>query len=96
MSTVTQCRFEVFGKVQGVSFRAFTQKQAKTLGLVGWCMNTSTGTVVGEIQGAAEAVQDMKVWLKETGSPSSRVDKIQFGQELELNKQTFGKFEIRR
>lgn len=53
MSAVTQCRFEVFGRVQGVSFRAFTQKEAKELGLVGWCMNNSTGTVVGEIQGAA-------------------------------------------
>ena len=53
MASVTQCRFEVFGRVQGVSFRAFTQKQAKILGLGGWCMNTSTGTVIGEIQGTA-------------------------------------------
>jgi acylphosphatase len=49
---VTQCRFEVFGKVQGVSFRAYTQKKAIALQLVGWCMNTSTGTVVGELQGS--------------------------------------------
>lgn len=96
MAAVTQCRFEVFGKVQGVSFRAFTLKKANTLGLVGWCMNTSTGTVIGEIQGSADAVHVMKVWLKETGSPSSRVDKIQFGDELVLNKHTFDKFEIRR
>jgi acylphosphatase len=53
MSGVTQCRFEVFGKVQGVFFRAFTEKQAKSLGLVGWCANTSNGTVVGVIEGAA-------------------------------------------
>ena len=53
MAGVTSCRFEVSGKVQGVYFRAYTQKQAKKLGLVGWCMNTERGTVIGEIQGAA-------------------------------------------
>lgn len=45
------CRFEVFGKVQGVSFRQYTHKQATNLELCGWCMNTAQGTVTGEMQG---------------------------------------------
>lgn len=61
MAAVTQCRFEVFGKVQGVSFRAFTLKKANALGLVGWCMNTSTGTVIGEIQGSAVRAYSLRL-----------------------------------
>jgi acylphosphatase len=43
--------FEVFGRVQGVHFRAHTAKNARRLGLTGWCMNTTQGTVTGEIEG---------------------------------------------
>jgi hypothetical protein len=38
----------------------------------------------------------MKVWLKDTGSPKSKVERVQFGQELELKKQTFEEFKIVR
>lgn len=44
-------KFEVFGKVQGVSFRAYTCKQANVFGVKGWCRNTDTGTVVGVLEG---------------------------------------------
>jgi acylphosphatase len=42
--------FEVDGRVQGVFFRACTEKKAKELGLVGWVMNTAQGTVKGVCQ----------------------------------------------
>jgi hypothetical protein len=42
--------FEVAGEVQGVFFRACTEKKAKELGLVGWVMNTPLGTVKGTAQ----------------------------------------------
>lgn len=48
---VQRVTFEVFGRVQGVNFRHFTNKQAKRVGAVGWCMNTAKGTVTGELQG---------------------------------------------
>ena len=32
--------FEVFGKVQGVFFRKFTNEKANSLGLRGWVKNT--------------------------------------------------------
>ncbi|KAJ7345010.1 hypothetical protein JRQ81_000960 [Phrynocephalus forsythii] len=43
--------YEVFGKVQGVFFRKYTQAEGKKLGLVGWVQNTDDGTVQGQIQG---------------------------------------------
>lgn len=48
-------------RVQGVFFRANTAEQAERLGLAGWCRNTSSGTVEGEVQGSAEKVASMKV-----------------------------------
>ena len=32
--------YEVFGKVQGVFFRKFTNEKAQSLGLRGWVKNT--------------------------------------------------------
>lgn len=45
----------VSGKVQGVGFRAFTQRQAKRIGAKGWVRNLNDGRVevlvsVGEVQ----------------------------------------------
>ncbi|XP_037948649.1 acylphosphatase-2 isoform X2 [Teleopsis dalmanni] len=55
MSKILSCDFEVFGIVQGVSFRMYTERQAKSLGIRGWIMNTSYDTVKGQIEGT-EAV----------------------------------------
>ncbi|AWP16590.1 putative DNA mismatch repair protein Mlh3 isoform 2 [Scophthalmus maximus] len=43
--------YEIFGRVQGVFFRKYTQAEGKKLGLVGWVQNTGTGTVQGQLQG---------------------------------------------
>uniref|UniRef100_A0A1I8NIF5 acylphosphatase n=1 Tax=Musca domestica TaxID=7370 RepID=A0A1I8NIF5_MUSDO len=95
MSTILHCDFEVFGIVQGVSFRMFTEKQANKLGVRGWCMNTRDDTVKGEIQGPPEAFNQMKIWLEKTGSPTSRIDKAIFGQIKEIESFTFDNFSIR-
>jgi len=43
---------QVKGTVQGVNFRAWTQKQAQRLGTItGWVMNTPDGHVIGEALG---------------------------------------------
>lgn len=54
-----RCEFEVFGKVQGVSFRKYTLRRASELGIFGWCRNTSSGTVVGELEGGEDAISRM-------------------------------------
>ncbi|XP_029401057.1 acylphosphatase-2 isoform X1 [Mus pahari] len=48
--------YEVFGAVQGVCFRMYTEGEAKKRGLVGWVKNTSKGTVTGQVQGPEEKV----------------------------------------
>ncbi|XP_076990345.1 acylphosphatase-2 isoform X4 [Tamandua tetradactyla] len=51
--------YEVFGRVQGVCFRMYTEEEAKKLGVVGWVKNTSKGTVAGQVQGPEEKVNSM-------------------------------------
>ncbi|XP_061650001.1 acylphosphatase-1 [Phyllopteryx taeniolatus] len=73
--------YEVFGRVQGVFFRKYTQAQGKKLGLVGWVQNTSAGTVQGQLQGPRKNVTEMQQWLKSTGSPKSQIIKAEFRNE---------------
>uniref|UniRef100_A0A182JS65 Acylphosphatase n=1 Tax=Anopheles christyi TaxID=43041 RepID=A0A182JS65_9DIPT len=90
------CDFEVFGMVQGVFFRKFTQKQAASLGLRGWCMNTLDGTVKGQLEGEEKPMNEMKHWLQTKGSPSSRIDKAVFTVPKEITSYSFKNFSIRR
>ncbi|XP_054557419.1 acylphosphatase-2 isoform X2 [Talpa occidentalis] len=52
--------YEVFGRVQGVCFRMYTEGEAKKIGVVGWVMNTSKGTVTGQVQGPEEKVNSIE------------------------------------
>lgn len=45
------------GRVQGVFFRANTQRCAESLGLVGWVRNTSDGRVEAVFEGDEEMVR---------------------------------------
>ena len=67
--------FTIHGKVQGVFFRKHTRQQAVRLGLRGWVMNTTEGTVSGEAQGTRVSVEQMSEWLSTTGSPKSKITK---------------------
>ena len=87
--------YEVFGIVQGVFFRKFTQKEATKLQLVGWVKNTRNDTVVGQCQGEQSQIELMKRWLSKVGSPSSRIDKCEISNEKDINQLEFAKFEIR-
>ncbi|XP_069643820.1 acylphosphatase-2 isoform X4 [Haliaeetus albicilla] len=51
--------YEVFGRVQGVCFRMYTEEEARKLGVVGWVKNTSQGTVTGQVQGPEDKVNAM-------------------------------------
>ena len=65
----------VSGRVQGVSYRAFTVAEALLLGLTGWVKNRVDGTVALEAQGAPERVADLLVWCKQ-GPPQARVSVV--------------------
>lgn len=66
----------VSGRVQGVSFRWYTQQEAQKLGLSGWVRNRRDGTVELECEGEAARVDALLAWL-ERGSPSSRVENVE-------------------
>ncbi|XP_056152345.1 acylphosphatase-1 [Lampris incognitus] len=76
--------YEVFGRVQGVFFRKYTQTEGKKLGLVGWVRNTDAGTVEGQLQGPSDKVKEMQEWLRTTGSPQSRIIKAEFKNERKV------------
>ncbi|KAE8586017.1 hypothetical protein XENTR_v10021523 [Xenopus tropicalis] len=86
--------YEVFGKVQGVFFRKYTQAEGNRLGLVGWVRNTDTGTVTGQLQGPSEKVREMQIWLQKKGSPKSRITKAQFQNERRIKKLEHSTFSI--
>ncbi|WP_437609059.1 acylphosphatase [Erwinia sp. V71] len=66
----------IYGMVQGVGFRYFTQAQAKKLGLTGYAHNLADGSVEVLACGAAEQVDELVDWLKAGGPRSARVDKV--------------------
>ena len=63
------------GKVQGVSFRYFTLKQAQELNIVGWVRNIPNGTVEAVAQGDKINLELFINKLKQ-GSSLSRVDDV--------------------
>jgi acylphosphatase len=65
----------VTGRVQGVSFRAWTKSQADARGLAGWVRNEADGSVSALIEGPAEAVEGM-LEAFEKGPALARVDTV--------------------
>ncbi|XP_041445981.1 acylphosphatase-1 isoform X1 [Xenopus laevis] len=51
--------YEIYGDVQGVFFRKYTEDQAKRVNAVGWVKNAPRGTVVGQVQGSKSIVEIM-------------------------------------
>ncbi|CAK6982645.1 acylphosphatase-2-like [Scomber scombrus] len=84
--TLTSVDFEVFGNVQGVCFRMYTEEEGRSLGLSGWVKNTRQGSVIGQVQGPADRVSEMKYWLEHVGSPSSRIDRAVFSNQKDISK----------
>jgi acylphosphatase len=54
-----QCRAVVKGRVQGVGFRYFIQRQAADLGLTGWVRNLANGDVEFLARGPKDAVAQL-------------------------------------
>ena len=47
----------VLGRVQGVGYRAWTEREAQARGLQGWVRNRHDGTVEAVFAGPADAVR---------------------------------------
>ena len=66
----------VSGRVQGVAFRHYTQKEAQRLGITGWARNLRDGRVEVLACGEAKAVEKLMIWLHQ-GPPAARVTEVQ-------------------
>ena len=73
----------ISGYVQGVGFRAYTQKQAQRLGLSGFVRNRSDGSVEVQAQGNEEALNRLIQWTHR-GAPTSDVESV-VENELPIN-----------
>jgi acylphosphatase len=68
-------RGRVEGRVQGVSFRASMQQQARRCGVCGWVRNLPGGAVEFLAQGESRAVQQLLDWAR-LGPPGAKVDGV--------------------
>ena len=62
----------VTGRVQGVSFRYYTEQQARRLGVTGWVRNEPDGSVAVHAEGPEDAVDALVDWCR-AGPPMARV-----------------------
>lgn len=75
-------RVHVFisGHVQGIGFRASTQRKAHQLGLAGWVKNLADGGVEAVFEGPEEAVEKMVQWCHQ-GPFLAQVMKVEIKRE---------------
>jgi len=69
-------RFVVRGRVQGVGFRWFVEREAHTLQIAGWVRNNPDGTVEVFAQGTREQLAGLHSRLRE-GPRAARVDEVE-------------------
>ena len=67
--------FLIQGRVQGVGFRWFVQREASELDLRGWVRNTEEGEVEVVASGSLDDLADLRASLRR-GPRGSRVDRL--------------------
>ena len=68
-------RFLVRGRVQGVGFRWFVEREAHILGVAGWVRNNADGAVEVLAQGTKEQLSGLRARLQQ-GPRAARVDQV--------------------
>lgn len=63
------------GRVQGVSFRWYTEQRARELGVYGWVRNEPDGSVALHAEGDDQAVDALVEWCR-TGPALARVRNV--------------------
>jgi len=92
LSCTIRVRLFISGVVQGVSYRASTQEQARRRGIVGWVKNLDDGRVEAVAQGTKERVEELIAWCRK-GPPAAKVEKVDVTSE-EVGDELRG-FEVR-
>ncbi len=76
MSAEETCmHVRITGRVQGVAYRAWAQREAEALGLAGWVRNRRDGTVEAVFKGPAAVVRAM-ITDCHRGPPAARVTRV--------------------
>lgn len=68
--------FRITGRVQGVGYRAWFEREATARGLTGWVRNRNDGSVEATACGAPAALAELQT-LARRGPPAARVDAVQ-------------------
>lgn len=85
---IKRFHLKITGKVQGVWYRASTQRKAQELGLSGWVRNLPDGSVEAAIEGPEGKLQLMMQWCAQ-GPTHARVEAV-VPKEIAVEKsQTF-------
>ena len=69
-------RFVVRGRVQGVGFRWFVEREAHILGIAGWVRDNSDSSVEVLAQGTRDQLSGLRSRLQQ-GPRAARVDDVQ-------------------
>jgi acylphosphatase len=69
-------RFLVRGRVQGVGFRWYVEREAHILGIAGWVRNNADGSVEVLAMGSHEQLLGLRLRLRE-GPRAARVDDVE-------------------
>lgn len=73
-------RYRVWGRVQGVGFRAFVWRTARDIGVDGWVRNRYDGSVEALVAADPETHDRLLTALK-LGPRMSRVDRVDVAEE---------------
>jgi acylphosphatase len=68
-------RYLIRGRVQGVGFRWFVEREAHILGIAGWVRNNHDGSVEVLAQGTRDQLMGLRSRLRE-GPRAARVDEV--------------------
>ncbi len=71
----SRAKLIIKGLVQGVSFRYYTQREARKYGVTGWVRNLPDGSVAALFEGEEEDVEAMIQWCRH-GPLGARVTEV--------------------
>jgi len=77
-------RFLVRGRVQGVGFRWFVEREAHILGIAGWVRNNHDGSVEVLAQGTRDQLAGLHSRLRE-GPRAARVDTVEVSESVAVD-----------
>jgi len=81
-------RYLISGRVQGVGFRWFVEREAALIGVTGWVRNTENGDVEVMATGTHEQHDTLRRKLQE-GPRAARVDHVRESPAPLLESQSF-------